>query len=289
VNRTHKTISIAIIAVAAQLLASNALLAQGRSGGNSRGAGSSHGSGDRGGRAVVVASPYYSPLYSAPWFYDAWYGDPFGYGYPPAAGSYGPSSSLRLQVEPPQTEVFVDGYDAGPVDQYDGLFRRLRLEPGEHDLELYLQGYKSVRQKIFLQPDNTFRIRHSMQALAPGDPQEPRPVATTPPSADPGFFDPRPPGPPTRGNVERAPRGAPRDTADAGFGAIAVRVQPSDAEVLVDGERWDASGAGERLTIQLPEGAHRVEVRKAGFRAFSGVVPVRRGETATLNVSLTQE
>jgi hypothetical protein len=108
-----------------------------------------------------------------------------------------------------------------------------------------------------------------MQALAPGDAQEPRPIAPAPPP------DVQP--------------GAVYGRDESGFGAIAVRVQPADAEVLVDGERWDSSGIGNRLTIQVPDGAHRVEVRKAGFQGFSSVVQVRRGETATLNVSLTKE
>ena len=212
------------------------------------------------------------------------------YDYPPTE-VYGPLSALRLQVQPAQTEVFVDGYYAGPSKEFDGLFERLRLESGEHDIELYLQGYKSVHQKIYLQPDETFRIRHTMQALASGDAQEPRPVAPAPPpGVDPGpGSGRRPAGPPMSSPGERAPGGNERSAGESGFGAIAVRVQPSDAEVLVDGERWDGSGAGNRLTIQLPEGSHRVEIRKPRFQAYTTVIQVRRGETATLNVSLTQE
>ena len=210
------------------------------------------------------------------------------YDYPPTE-AYGPLSALRLQVQPAQTEVFVDGYYAGPSKEFDGLFERLRLESGEHDIELYLQGYKSVHQKIYLQPDETFRIRHTMQALASGEAQEPRPVAPAPPpGVDPGpGSGGRPAGPPMPG--ERTLGGSARGAGESGFGAVAVRVQPPDAEVFVDGERWDGSGAGNRLTIQLPEGSHRVEIRKPRFQAYTTVIQVRRGETATLNVSLTQE
>ena len=152
------------------------------------------------------------------------------YGDPPEAEVYGPLSALRLQVQPSQTEVFVDGYYAGSVREFDGLFERLRLESGEHDIELYLQGYKSVHQKIYLQPDNTFRIRHTMQALASGEAQEPRPIAPPPPpGVDPG----------------------------AGSGR-----RPAGAPMPWPGER-------------APGGSARGQVR--------------RGETATLNVSLTQE
>lgn len=52
---------------------------------------------------------------------------------PPA---YPPDSSLRLQVSPKETEVFVDGYYAGTVDDFDGMFQRLHLERGEHEVAL---------------------------------------------------------------------------------------------------------------------------------------------------------
>ena len=213
------------------------------------------------------------------------------YDYPPAAEFHGPLSALRLQVQPPQTEVFVDGYYAGTAREFDGVFERLRLDSGEHDIALYLQGHKSVHQKIYLQPDDTFRIRHTMQALASGEAQEPRPIAPPPPpGADPGAGEARrPAGPPMPWPGERALDASARGAGESGFGAIAVRVQPFDAEVLVDGERWDASGPGNHLTIQLPEGSHRVEIRKPGFQPYTTAIQIRRGETATLNVSLAQE
>ena len=75
---------------------------------------------------------------------------------------------------------------------------------------------------------------------------------------------------------------------DTAFGTLALRVQPADAEVLIDGERWDSPDGGSRLLVQLAEGNHRVEVRKQGFRPYSSTVTVRRGATETLNVSLGQ-
>jgi hypothetical protein len=62
-------------------------------------------------------------------------------------------------------------------------------------------------------------------------------------------------------------------------------VQPEDAEVLIDGERWE-SPAGERVVVQLLEGEHRVEILKTGFRTYTSTVRVRSGETVSLNVSL---
>jgi hypothetical protein len=45
-----------------------------------------------------------------------------------------------LQVIPRETEVFVDGYFAGRVDDFDGRFQRLHIQPGEHELTLCLDG-----------------------------------------------------------------------------------------------------------------------------------------------------
>jgi len=66
-------------------------------------------------------------------------------------------------------------------------------------------------------------------------------------------------------------------------------VQPGDAEVFVDGERWEVSGSDQRLIIQLPAGEHRVEIRKSGFDPFTSTVVVRAGETVPVNVSLSRK
>ena len=72
------------------------------------------------------------------------------------------------------------------------------------------------------------------------------------------------------------------------FGTVAVRVQPADAEVLIDGERWEAT-AGERVLVQLSTGQHRVEVRKSGYKPYSTTVNIRSGQTFTVNVSLSSQ
>jgi PEGA domain len=235
---------------------------------------------------VGVAPYYYGPYYYRPWFYDPWlpFGYPYGF-YPPYAyygGGY-VAASLRLQVEPKETEVFIDGYWAGRVDDFDGFFQRLHLEPGEHDVQLYLEGHRSVRQKVYLQPNATFRIRHTMAPLGPGDKPDARPVA--PPRQQPADrYDAL--GRPERG--ER--REPPPDRSERGaFGTLAIRVQPGDAGILIDGESWEGPGTSERLVIELPEGEHRVEVRKDGFATYASSVRIRRGETSTINVSLTRE
>jgi hypothetical protein len=234
-------------------------------------------------RTVVVLGGYYY----RPWFYDPWYGwgAPYAW-YPPYqyVGRYDDSASLRVQVEPKQTEVFIDGYFAGTVDDFDGFFQRLHLEPGEHDVELHLPGHHNLKQKVYLQPRGTFRVRHTMQPLAAGDAPAERPV---PPAG----------APPQRGGYDafgrrdrsERPERAEGSARSGDFGTLAIRVQPEEAEVVIDGEVWEGPEPGERLIVQLPEGEHRVEVRREGFSSYGSTVRVRRGETATLNISLVRE
>jgi hypothetical protein len=72
-------------------------------------------------------------------------------------------------------------------------------------------------------------------------------------------------------------------------GTLSIRVQPGGADVIVDGERWSTGQGEERLSIQLSEGRHVIEVNKAGYRRFTTEIELRAGETSPLNVSLTPE
>ncbi len=58
--------------------------------------------------------------------------------------------------------------------------------------------------------------------------------------------------------------------------------------MLIDGERWHG-GAGDAIEVQLPPGAHTVEIRKAGFRGYLTEVTVKSGEVHRVNIALTPE
>ena len=73
------------------------------------------------------------------------------------------------------------------------------------------------------------------------------------------------------------------------FGTLLIRVQPSGADILIDGELWEGPEGSERLAVQVPEGRRVVEIRRTGYRGFSTEVEVRGGESVPLNVSLTPE
>jgi hypothetical protein len=71
-----------------------------------------------------------------------------------------------------------------------------------------------------------------------------------------------------------------------GYGSISIRVQPADAEILVDGQAWRGPDSQNSLVIDVAEGRHTIEIQKSGYRTYVTDVDVRRGETTTLNVSL---
>ena len=76
---------------------------------------------------------------------------------------------------------------------------------------------------------------------------------------------------------------------DAAYGSLTIKVQPGDAEISIDGEAWRGPGGQDRLVVEVAEGSHTVEIRKAGFRTYVTQVDVRRGQTTPLNVSLRGE
>jgi hypothetical protein len=124
-------------------------------------------------------SPYYSPLvgYYGPWAagygYPAYaygYGNP--YGYPYAYGGYGygyPYGRYRhyggVRIDLPQhdAEVFVDGYYAGVVDDFDGAFQQLNLEPGAHRIEIRAPGFTAVSFEVHIEPGRTITYRSALR------------------------------------------------------------------------------------------------------------------------------
>jgi hypothetical protein len=112
-------------------------------------------------------------------YYPRYYYNPFSFGYGPAGrghfyfdlhynsyiwhpysvyrygtyGSYGyPVGELRLKVHPRDAQVFIDGYYAGRVDDFDGVFQSLRLEEGEYQVEIVLPGYEPLAFDVRIFP-----------------------------------------------------------------------------------------------------------------------------------------
>ena len=251
-------------------------------------------------------APYYAGFYY-PWapYYQV---GPYPYPYPYPFHYTDPGASLRLEVKPKQAEVYVDGFYAGIVDDFDGTFQRLHVPPGEHELTLYLDGYRTVKQQLRLSSDKTLKVKYTMEKLAPGEQPEPRPTPPPPPPDTQGQYSTQPPNPypqgaPLPGEQPPIRRGTPRPMPPnapppttavqpgaprmaEGYGTIAVRVQPVDAEIVIDGQVWHGPADRERLLVDVAEGRHAIEIRKSGYRTYVTEIDVRSGETTPLNVSL---
>lgn len=133
-----------------------------------------------GGKVVIVSPSYYGSYYRGyyggyyPWGYGGlglggyygWY-DPWRYdrGYYGRSYSSAYEGGLRLRVKPSHAEVFVDGYYAGIVDEFDNSFQRLRLETGPHRIEVRANGYEPLTFEVKILPDHTVTYRGELRRV----------------------------------------------------------------------------------------------------------------------------
>jgi hypothetical protein len=145
----------------------------------------------RGGGNIYVAPPtynyYYYPRRYYPYGYGAFglgyfYYDPYTW-YPPSyysgyyggGGYYDPrdyfdsfdTGELRLSVTPRYADVYVDGYFAGRVDDFDGLFQGLRLEGGPHHIQIVAQGFAPLDFDVRIEPGRKITYRGVLAPYRP--------------------------------------------------------------------------------------------------------------------------
>lgn len=113
--------------------------------------------------SVAYGSPYYAYAGYGPYAY------PYGYGYGP--GPYSPwqvsgsdVGGVRLKMKPRDAQVFVDGYYAGIVDDFDGTFQSLRLESGGHKIEVHMPGFQDLELDVHVQPGRTITVGEDLRA-----------------------------------------------------------------------------------------------------------------------------
>jgi len=115
-------------------------------------------------------SPYgYGAFGVGYFYYDPWAWSPYGYGYS-GYGGYGgyqrwngpygyDIGSVRLKVSPRDAEVLVDGYYAGIVDDFDGIFQSLKLDTGAYRIEVRKPGYETLVFDVRVQHGRTITFR----------------------------------------------------------------------------------------------------------------------------------
>lgn len=224
---------------------------------------------------VFVGGYFYDPIFGPyPWWppgrYPRWY-----------VPVYDSRAVLRLRVTPEQAAVYVDGFYAGIVEDFDGVFEGLPLTPGGHRIVLYLDGYRTVRHNIYLRAGSTFKLHDALERLPAGMPSDrPEFVPPVPPPPAGTYRAPRtpPPVPP----LEPADPAGPDTRA---IGIVDLHVQPAGAEVTIGDQRWLSSDAG-HFIVRTSPGKQRLVVSRPGYRPFEAEIDVREGDTTVLNVVL---
>jgi hypothetical protein len=103
---------------------------------------------------------YYDPYtWYSPSYYPGYYGSYSGY-YDPFFYDVG---ELRLIVSPRSADVYVDGYFAGRVDDYDGIFQALKLEAGAHHIQIVSQGYSPLDFDVRIEPNRKITYRGTLR------------------------------------------------------------------------------------------------------------------------------
>jgi len=112
-------------------------------------------------RSYVVPYGYRPYGYRPGWNLNLYFGRPYsidgphdGYGYFAIAPgvAYG---AVRIVDAPRDAQVFVDGYYAGVVDDYDGVFQHLNLEAGSHHIEIEAADYPPLAFDVRIDPGRT--------------------------------------------------------------------------------------------------------------------------------------
>jgi hypothetical protein len=226
----------------------------------------------------------YYPGYGGYWWpyaYSGWYGSGY-WGYPGYGGAVYYSStpneggSIRVLCDPAEARVYVDGYYAGVVDDFDGLFQRLHVAPGRHEITLKLEGYTSHRMRVYVGPDATVKLHHEMQR-GTGETFEDLTGGAPPPERE--IRSER-----SRDQVEAPAPEEPRPPVEERAGRLNLRVQPEDASVYVDGA-FRGNGH-EAAALRLAPGRHRIEVVRPGFRTSEQEFDVAPGEPTQLSITL---
>lgn len=220
---------------------------------------------------------YYGSSWDGGWGYSYSSGPHHYYGYPRSRYSYDDDmGAVRLLVEPEETKVLVDGYYAGEVDDFDGIFQRLQVAPGRHEITLKLQGYQTHRVKVYVPRDETLKIHHRMLRGAETEITEENLVR---------------PGDEERAQqTERYSQRRDRDddedaeNDEEDTGTVRLDVEPRDASVYVDGEFQGAGREARRL--ELAAGHHRIEIVRPGYRTAERDVEVKSGRSEDLEVRL---
>lgn len=104
--------------------------------------------------------------YGLAYEYDPGYGFPhggyypsYGRGYPGYYGGAVAYGRVRIVGAPRDAAVYIDGYYVGIVNDFDGVFQHLDLEPGPHQIEVRVAGFAPTVVDVNVRPGRTITYR----------------------------------------------------------------------------------------------------------------------------------
>jgi hypothetical protein len=164
---------------------------------------------------------------------------------------------LKFDVQPPETEIFVNGQYIGKAEDLRDLARSVKL--GGQQIHLKL-GPDSEQYPIYVSPSSTTYFVKDLSSQGDQEAfiEDPSDRSEAIYACAPGVTD----------------------------GLLRVSIQPQEADVFLnDGLLGKAEGLAE-AGIVLPEGAHRIRIEAAGYQAHEATVEVRCGAPNELNVEM---
>jgi len=190
---------------------------------------------------------------------------------------YEPTGAIRLKVKPREAEVFVDGYYVGLVDEFDGIFQRLRLEPGPKQLKIRSPGFQTLIVEARIIAERTITYEAGMRPGDPGPQPRPEPPAAVHENTPPENLS----GLPVSGKTPQQ-HGVNYKTPPTTLGGILLKVDPSEARIFVDGyyvgivNDFDGSRG-----LLLKSGPKTIKIQADGYENLVIKVRIIQGETIT--------
>ncbi len=268
--------------------------------------------------------PSYSFFYSGfgPYsYYPSYWGPPYwgpGSAYPPSYNlDYGAPEQqsdgnqrvawLRLDVQPREASIYVDGQYAGKGSEFADGKKLLPVSPSSHTLRFVAEGYQAAVVDLKVNPLQTLDVKEHLQAgaAASGAPTDSTPPpSSAAPSRSPGRTPPplRQPysaAPLSRGNVNPKASTDPRNDVHAEaapqredspaqpasgkyegvqFGRIVIIFEhpTTDAAIYVDGKFIGVTDSSnpDFMVNDVPPGKHTVVVTKPGFGNFEEKITI---------------
>ena len=225
-------------------------------------------------------------------------------GPPPAAGMPpGPELAVvSIDVRPKDARVHLDNRFVGRARYLDGKPGYLYLEPGTYDLELRLEGYRTVLVELDATPSCRYDLKHRMEKSGQKAPDgsatdygkgkpfnrvfgplvktEQAPTSPRRSGPDPGL---------RRELDHRSNRAA--DAAKMPGSSLRLRVKPDSASVSIDGV-FVATGRELALMeepLATTAGKHDVVISASGFVAASKSIELVEGQVLELEIILSEK